>query len=86
MATRLPPDIDQRVKACLTGGVYQNEDEVLRQAMDALEEREQEKLHRWHERNQIAIEQSRLGQSTPLDIEAMLERIEERAAQQNQAG
>jgi len=78
MAYQLPPDIDQRVKAHLMGGVYQSEEEVLRDAMDALESQEQAKLRRWHERNAIAIEQSRQGLSKPLDDEAVLARLRKR--------
>jgi Arc/MetJ-type ribon-helix-helix transcriptional regulator len=48
---RLPPGLDHRVQAYLGSGGYQSEDEVLRTALDALEEREQEKLHRWNEGN-----------------------------------
>ena len=78
MAIQLPPDIDQRVKACMTGGAYQNEEEVLRDAMDALERQQQEKLRTWHERNEIAIQQSRQGLSKPLDDEAVLARLRQR--------
>jgi hypothetical protein len=52
----------------------------LRTALDALEERDDEKLRRWHEGNRIAMEQSRLGLSKPLDVEALLERVEKRVA------
>ena len=84
MSYQFPPDIDQRVKARMTDGAYQSEDDVLREAMDALEQREQDKLHRWQERNQLAMEQSRLGLSKPLDLEAVLGRVEQRLAQQGQ--
>jgi Arc/MetJ-type ribon-helix-helix transcriptional regulator len=80
MPYQFPPDIDERVKACLRGGGYQSEDEVIRQAMDALDERE--RLRRWHERNEIAAEQSRMGLSKPLDLDAVLERVERRFAEQ----
>ena len=81
MPYQLPPDLNQRVQAYLVGGGFQNEDEVLRTALDALEEREQEKLRRWHEGNRLAMEQSRQGLSKPLDLEALLERVERRVAQ-----
>lgn len=84
MAYQLPPDIDQRIKARMSNGAYQSEDDVLREAMDALEEREREKLLRWQERNQLATEQSRQGLSKPLDLEAALGRVEQRIAQQGQ--
>jgi hypothetical protein len=38
------------------------------------------KLHRWHEGNAIAIEQSQRGLSKPLDLESILARVEVRIA------
>ena len=42
----------------------------------------QEKLRRFQRLNEVAADQSRRGLSTPLDIEALLERVEQRVAQQ----
>ena len=56
----------------------QNEDDVLREALDALHQLDQDKLRRWHEGNELAIEQSRRGLSKPLDLESVLARVEER--------
>ena len=39
------------------------------------------KLQRWNERNAISIQQSEQGLSKPLDLEAVLERVEQRAAE-----
>ena len=39
MAYQFPPDIEQRVKAQLSSGDYQTEDDVLRDALDALRQR-----------------------------------------------
>jgi len=58
----------------------QSEDDVLREALDALHQLDEGKLHRWHDRNKSAIEQSRLGLSKPLDLESILARVEERLA------
>ncbi len=85
MAYQLPPDIDHRVQAYLGAGGYQSEDDVLRTALDALEEREQEKLHRWDDRNRIAIEQSQHGLSKPLDDEAVIARLRARLAKEGNA-
>lgn len=52
MPYQLPPDLDHRVQAYLVSGGFQNEGDVSRTALDALGEREQEKLRRWHEGNQ----------------------------------
>ena len=83
MAYQFPPDIDERIKAHMSHGAYQCEDDVLREAMDALAKREEEKLRRWQERNEIASEQSRRGLSKPLDLDAVLGRVEQRISQQN---
>jgi Arc/MetJ-type ribon-helix-helix transcriptional regulator len=82
MAYQLPPEIDHRVQAYLGTGGFQNEDEVLHTALDALEEREQEKLRRWNEGNRIAIEQSEQGLSKPLDDEAVIARLRARLAKE----
>jgi Arc/MetJ-type ribon-helix-helix transcriptional regulator len=82
MSYQLPPDLDHRVQAYLVAGGFQNEDEVLRTALDALEEREQEKLRRWHEGNRIAMEQSKQGLSKPLEDEEVLARLRARLAKE----
>lgn len=61
-------------------GVYQSEDDVLRDALDALDQMEQDKLARWNERNRLAVEQSSNGLSRPLDDEKVLARLRERLA------
>jgi hypothetical protein len=48
--------------------------------VDALEQHEQDKLRRWHEGNKLAIEQSRQGQSKPIDLESLLDRVEKRVS------
>ena len=68
----------------MSAGVYQSEDDLLREALDALDQREQVALNRWHERNQTAIEQSRQGLSKPLDLERLLDRVEQRVASHHQ--
>jgi hypothetical protein len=39
------------------------------------------KFQRWSERNAISIQQSEQGLSKPLDLEAVLERVEQRVAE-----
>lgn len=80
MHYEFPPDLQQRVLARLADGSYRTEDELLRDAMNALDELDREKLRLFHARNLVAAEQSRLGLSTPLDLGAMLSRIEGRVA------
>jgi Arc/MetJ-type ribon-helix-helix transcriptional regulator len=77
---QFPPDLQQWVDARLSAGVYQTPDELLRDAMQALDELDQEKLRLFHEGNRVAIEQSRLGLSKPLDLAGVIERVEQRIA------
>jgi Arc/MetJ-type ribon-helix-helix transcriptional regulator len=78
---QFPPDLQQWVDARLGEGGYQSPDDLLRDAMRALDELDQEKLRLFQEGNRVASEQSRLGLSKPLDLAAVLERVEKRAAQ-----
>jgi Arc/MetJ-type ribon-helix-helix transcriptional regulator len=80
MHYQFPADISQRLEACIAGGRFANEEEVLRKALDALEERELEKLERWQQGNAKSIEQSRQGLSKPLDDDAVLSRLRARLA------
>ena len=76
------PDIEERLKARMARGQYESEDDVLREAMDALDQLEQDKLARWNERNRLAVQQSQQGLSRPLDEEAVLGRLRERLARE----
>ena len=82
MNYQFPPDIEERFRTRMNDGRYQSEDDVLREAMDALDQLEQDKLIRWHERNRLAIRQSQEGLSKPLDDEAVLGRLRERLAKE----
>jgi len=76
----LPDDICQRLQACVAWGSHESEEDVLRDALDALEQREQHKLARWGEENAISMEQSRQGLSKPLDDDAVIARLNQRLA------
>ena len=78
MSYQFPPDIEERLKARMSDGRYQSEDDVLREAMNALDQLEQDKLIRWEERNRLSTRQSEQGLSKPLDDEAVLGRLRER--------
>ncbi len=80
MTYQFPADVEQLIKQRMALGVYASEDEVLRDALGALEQREQERIARWDERNRLAVEQSRQGLSRPLDDEKVLARLRERLA------
>ena len=83
MSHVIPTNIQQRIEALMASGEYENEDVVLEQAIDALawRRREEEKLRRWNERNRQAADESRRRLSKPLDLEAVLNRVETRVAE-----
>ena len=74
MAYDFPIDIRDRLNARLEDGVYQSEDDVIRDGMDALDQIDLDKLTRWEDRNRLAIEQSEQGLSKPLDDSRVLAR------------
>ncbi len=74
MAYQIPADIERLLKERMALGVYKSEDEVLRDALGALEQLEQERLACWDERNRLSIEQSKQGLSRPLDDQRVLAR------------
>lgn len=82
MAYRFPPDVEQLVKDRMASGDYASEDDVLRDAMEALEQLEHDKLIRWNERNQLAIDQNRQGLSMPLDDDKVIGRLRESLAKE----
>lgn len=75
-----PADIQDRLTALIGEGVFASEDEAIRQAIDALEQLEAEKIARWHERNRLSNEQSEQGLIRPLDDERVLSRLRARLA------
>lgn len=85
MSYQFPPDLQQLVQAHLGTGVYSSTDELLRDAISALDELDREKLRLFQEGNRIAEEQSRLGLSKPLDLDALLERVEKRVTTDGKA-
>lgn len=83
MSYEFPSDIQERLTARLSSdGVYQSEDDVIRDAMDALDQIEQDKLVGWNERNRLATQQSNQGLSKPLDDERVLARLRDRLAKE----
>jgi Arc/MetJ-type ribon-helix-helix transcriptional regulator len=80
MSYQFPPDVEELIKQHLASGAYASEDELLRDAIRALDQCEVDKIARWDQRNQLAIEQSNRGLSKPLDDEKILTRLRERLA------
>jgi len=82
MNISLPPQLENLVKNKVESGLYSSASEVLREALQLLEERDQlDKLRIEALRSDI---QKGLdsGEATPLDIEAIKERGRERLAAQ----
>ncbi len=81
MNQQIPPDVQERIAARIAKGNFSSEEDVLRQAMDALDRMEEEKLSRWHRQNQKAIEESERGESRPLNDDEILGRLKSRLIQ-----
>ena len=79
----IPTYLQRQIEALMASGEYDNEDVLLEQAIDALawRRREEEKLRRWNERNRQMVDERRQGLSKPLDLEAVLNRVETRVTE-----
>ncbi len=82
MAYQIPADVEQLIKQRMALGAYSSEADVLRDALESLELREQERLARWDERNHLATKQSNQGLSKPLDDQQVLARLRARLAKE----
>lgn len=84
MARQFPPDVEERIKAQLATGEYDSEEDVIRGALQALEDYRQYKrqLCDLKEKLRVAEQQSRQGQSGPFNAEATKRAVRERLAQQ----
>lgn len=85
MAYQLPTDVDQRIKAYLASGEYATEDDVLRDAIRALDARskayEDERI-RFQRELQESIEQAERGESKPMDPAALKREIRQELAEE----
>jgi Arc/MetJ-type ribon-helix-helix transcriptional regulator len=86
MSHIIPTHIQHRLETLMASGEFENENAILEQAIDALawRQKEEEKLRRWAEQNRRAVDESRMGQSKPIDLEAVLNRVETRVANDGQ--
>jgi Arc/MetJ-type ribon-helix-helix transcriptional regulator len=80
MTHQFPPDVAKLVKDRMASGAYASEDEILRDALGALEQVELDTIKRWQERSRLSAEQSQQGLSKPLDDTRVLARLRERLA------
>jgi Arc/MetJ-type ribon-helix-helix transcriptional regulator len=82
MAYQFPPDVEKLVKDRMALGIYSSEDEILRDALGALEQVELDTIRRWEERRRLATDESNRGLSKPLDEAKVLARLRERLAKE----
>jgi antitoxin ParD1/3/4 len=70
MSFTLPPDLDRLVHEKMASGTYATPEDLLRDALYALDELERRHRELRHE-VQARIEKAGKGLSTPLDVEAL---------------
>lgn len=81
MANQIPSDVDARVQAQLASGEFASADAVLREAMDALERRQQS-LARLREMVREADEDVADGRVGTFDVNATMASVNRRIAAQ----
>jgi putative addiction module CopG family antidote len=77
MAYQLPPDLDARIQAQLATGDYPSADEVVRDALDGLERRQQSLAH-LQAMVREAEEDVAAGRVGQFDIDVTMRRVENR--------
>jgi len=82
MNISLPPQLENLVKNKVESGLYSSAIEVLREALQLLEERDQLDKLRFEALRSDIQKGLDSGEATPLDIEAIKERGRERLAAQ----
>jgi len=82
MNISLPPQLENLVKNKVESGLYSSASEVLREALQLLEERDQLDKLRFEALRSDIQKGLDSGEATPLDIEAIKERGRERLAAQ----
>jgi Arc/MetJ-type ribon-helix-helix transcriptional regulator len=82
MVYQFPPDLERLVKDRMASGMYASEDEILRDALGALERIEEDTIKRWDKHDRLAAEQSARGLSKALDDAQVLARLRERLARE----
>lgn len=72
MAYQFPPDVDEQIKQRLSSGRYKTEDDVLRDALEAL--KMSEELAHFRASVADSRAQAERGEAVPLDVETVLNR------------
>ena len=71
-----PADLSEQIKLHLATGRYETEDDVIRQALDALKLREE--LVSFRQSIAQSREQAARGEAAPLDVDAVMQRVNSR--------
>lgn len=66
MNHQITPDVQEGIAARIAKGNFSREEDVLRQAMDALDRMEEEAILQWNAKNQQAIADSESGNFSPI--------------------
>jgi len=82
MSYAFPPDITERIQAQISKGQFETEDEVIREAIDALEKRQQG-LGQLQEMIRVADEDIADGRVAPFDADATKRAVRERLAKES---
>lgn len=79
MVYRFPPDVEQQIQERLASGRYASEDDVLREALEAL------KLSDELSHFRLSIAESRAqaarGEKGPLEVDAVMGRVQRRLSE-----
>ena len=79
MSYEFPPDVDEQIRQRLASGRYGSEDDVVREAFEAL--RAQEELQLFRQSIAVAREQVARGDAQPLDVDAVMKRVHQRISE-----
>ncbi|MCE9557000.1 MAG: hypothetical protein K8T91_26945 [Planctomycetes bacterium] len=79
MVYRFPPDVEQQIKERLASGRYANEDDVLREALEAL--KLSDELSHFRLRIAESRAQADRGEKGPLDVDAVMGRVKRRLSE-----
>ena len=69
----LPAELSEQIKLHLATGRYETEDDVIRQALDALKLKEE--LISFRQSIANSREQAARGEAKPLDVDAVMQRV-----------
>jgi putative addiction module CopG family antidote len=81
MAYQFPPDLDEQIKQQLATGRYDNVDDVIRDALEAL--KMSKELADFRASIAESQEQAAQGELGPLDVDVVMNRVKNRLSETN---